>query len=220
MIVNEQMEQGSEAWFQVRRGRPTASRFSDIITAKTGKVSASAPRYMEELVAECFCPTWASFIGNKFTDRGNEMEPEARVDFERVTGLTVEQVGFCTRDDGIVGCSPDGLIRGAGGGWNAGLELKCPAPKTHVSYMMAGDLPDVYKQQVHGGMAVTGLDEWHFYSYFPGMRPVHVLVKRDAYTEKLSNALDAFLIDYQKFRSSVVPMLQVPDESAGREEVL
>lgn len=207
--------QGSEAWFTARKGRPTASQFSKIITAVKGDLSKSHTGYIVELIAECFCPTYAAWLGNSWTDRGNELEPEAREAFTAHTGHAVEQVGFCTRDDGIVGASPDGLIRGPDGEWLAGLELKCPAPKTHVEYVLEGVLPDAYRQQVHGGMAVTGLNQWHFFSYFPGMQPFHIVVQRDDYTAKLSAALDEFLFKYRDAREKAVPQLQLhPKEEA------
>jgi hypothetical protein len=203
--------QGSEAWFSARKGRPTASQFSKIITAVKGDLSKSHTSYIVELIAECFCPTYAAWIGNSWTDRGNDLEPEARTAFTAHTGLEVEQVGFCTRDDGIVGASPDGLIRGPDGEWLSGLELKAPAPKTHVEYVLDGVLPDTYKQQVHGGMAVTGLSRWEFFSYYPGMQPFHITVYRDDYTEKLSAALDEFLLKYRDAREKAVPRLQIRD---------
>lgn len=214
MIVNEIVMQGSEAWFAMRKGRPTASRFKDIITPKTGKLSAKAESYMAELVGECFCPNFEGFMGNDATEHGNEFEPIARRDFEERTGINVETVGFVTRDDEIIGCSPDGLIRDAAGEWTEGLEIKCPFhPKTQVSYLLAGELPDIYRPQVHGSMAVTGLDRWHFYSYHPNMAPLHVVVERDDYTEKVSAALDEFLVAYQEFRSRAVPAVR-PNTSA------
>ena len=209
MIIYEKVRQGSEEWHAMRRGRPTASQFSRIITSKTGALSKSADDYISELIAECFCPEWVDFAGNKYTDRGTELEPEARAAFEAHTGLEVHQVGFCTREDGYVGCSPDGLIMGADSHWIQGAEFKCPAPKTHVGYVREGVLPDAYVQQVHGSMAVTGLNSWHFFSFFPGLKPFHLLVKRDDYTEKLSKALDQFMIDYGKARELVIPKLRI-----------
>ena len=207
MIVHPQVVQGSDAWFDLRRGRPTASRFKDIITAQKGDLSKSAKGYIAELIGECYCPEWIDFAGNKFTDRGTEMEPVARKAFEYQTGHTVEEVGFCTRQDGVVGCSPDGLIKGPGGEYVTGLEIKCPSPKVHVGWMMDGVLPDEHKQQVHGSMAVTGLNQWVFFSYFPGMQPFCFLVTRDEYTAKLSASLDQFLIDYAAARAAVIPKL-------------
>ena len=80
--------------------------------------------------------------------------------------------------------------------------------KTHAKYVMDGVLPDAYRQQVHGSMYVTGLDEWHFFSYFPTLNPLHVIVKRDDYTEKIGQAMDDFRILYSEIRAKLIPGLQ------------
>jgi hypothetical protein len=209
MIIHPLVVQGSEEWHALRRGRPTASRFKDIITAAKGDLSKSSSSYIAELIGECFVPDWVDFLGNKYTDRGTELEPEARQAFDELTGFKTVEVGFVTRTDGIVGCSPDGLIAGPSGGYMSGLEIKCPSPKVHVGWIMAGGLPDEHKQQVHGSMAVTGLNSWNFFSYFPGLQPFHLVVHRDAYTAKLSDALDQFLIDYSAARSAVISKLTI-----------
>jgi hypothetical protein len=58
-------------------------------------------------------------------------------------------------------------------------------------------------------MAVTGLTEWHFWSYFPGMKPHHVLVQWDDYTDKLSASLDAFILSYKAAREAALPKLKL-----------
>lgn len=209
MRVILELEQGSDEWIQARCGRPTASRFSDIITAAKGDLSKSAKGYIRELIGQTFCPEWQYGFKSAEMQRGNDLEPEARRAFCDATGLTVATVGFCVRDDGISGCSPDGLITDDAGEYMAGLEIKCPSPKTHIGYVLDGGLPDDYKQQVHGSMAVTGLTEWHFWSYFPGMQPHHVLVQWDDYTEKLAASLDAFVAEYKAAREIALPKLQI-----------
>jgi len=209
MRVILELEQGTPEWLQARCGRPTASRFSDIITAAKGDLSKSAKGYIRELIGQTFCPEWSYIFKSADMQRGNDLEPEARESFAKATGLTVAQVGFCIRDDGITGCSPDGLITDAAGEYMAGLEIKCPSPKVHIGYVLDGGLPDDYKQQVHGSMAVTGLTEWHFWSFFPGMKPHHVIVHWDDYTEKLAASLDAFVADYKAARYLALPLLQI-----------
>ena len=44
-------EQGSPEWLKSRLGRPSASMFAKLITT-TGKPSASADKYINDLVAE------------------------------------------------------------------------------------------------------------------------------------------------------------------------
>lgn len=213
MKVYQDVEQGSEQWFAMRKGRPTASQFKNIITSVKGQLSEARHAYILKLIAESFCPDWKSFVGNFATDRGTEMEPEAREAFIKHTGLKLQQVGFCTQDNGVVGCSPDSLVVDDAGNHIAGLEIKCPFPETHVTYLVEGGLPDCYKQQVHGSMAVTGLNEWHFWSYFPGMNPHHVIVQRNDYTAKVESALEQFLIEYGQTRLKVVPLIQIKDKA-------
>jgi len=124
------------------------------------------------------------------------------------TGLQVEQVGFVTQDNGVIGCSPDGLIK-SGDDYIGGVEIKCPFPATHVKYHAGGKLPDEYKQQVHGSMAVTGLNRWEFWSYFPGLAPFHITVERDSYTEKVERALETFLIEYAELSRKLKPVLSL-----------
>lgn len=208
MRVIKDLIQGTPEWKSIRKGKPTASRFSDIITATKCELSKSSTGYIRELIGECFCPDWEPWQGNQFMERGKEIEPEAREAFVCETMLDVEEVGFVIADDGVCGCSPDGLIVDSAGNYVAGLEIKCPIPKTHIEYVLDGGLPSDYKQQVHGSMAVTGLNEWHFWSYFPGMRHHHVIVKRDEYTEKLSAALAEFVEKYKQAMEVAIKKLK------------
>ena len=185
--------QGSDAWHAARTGKLTASNASKIITAG-GKLSTQRGSYMDELISDCFCPGQNAWQGNANTDRGTAMEPLARAAFERRMSLEVEEVGFVTREDGVIGCSPDGLIH-RGGNHVAGLEIKCPLPKTHLRYLLDGTLPDTYKPQVHFSMMVTGLP-WHFFSYCPGMKPLHLFVEPDAYTGRLQAMVEDFVSEY------------------------
>ena len=121
--------------------------------------------------------------------------------------LEVTEVGFLTRDDGIVGCSPDGLIY-RDGEPVAGLELKCPLAKNHLGYLVDGGVPKAYIPQVHFSMSITGLP-WYFMSFCPGIDPHIVLVEPDTYTRAMGNAVDRFLIFYSARRKQLL-------EIAGR----
>lgn len=228
MIVHDKLLQGSDAWFKARLRCATASEFKKIFTAKTQKLSASHMSYIYELIAEGYAPdenieqtihmfTGNKFIGNKYTDHGNEFEPYAREAFERETGLKCEEVGFITRNDKIIGCSPDSMIRGEGDGsildqnnnsWIAGHEIKCNCFKTFLEIAVTRSLPDDHKAQVHGGMAVTGLSQWYFTAYFPGKKPITLLINRDEYTDNLSSILDEFLLKYAEELKKVKPLIQ------------
>jgi hypothetical protein len=213
--------QGSDEWKAARKGRPSTSNLSNIITAARGDLSKTADAYIIELIAECFAPEWEEFVGNRFTERGIELEPEARDAFIAETGLNVIEVGGVLADDGVTWCSPDGLIMDESGDREriiTGVEIKCPSPKVHIGYIIDGKLPDAYKQQVHGQMAVTGAKYWHFWSYFPGLRPFHTVVYRNDYTEKLEQGLHVFVEQYQQRLAEITPLVALPVGLKGGDE--
>ena len=180
------LEQGTQEWLDARLGVPTASRFSDIITAKTGVLSTSAKKYAAELIVERKGFESPSFMTQEM-EHGIVTEAEARKWFQFRYDVDVAQVGMVTTDDGRIACSPDGLIRD-----DMGWECKCPQAKTHMMYLMAQELPDAYKQQVHGSMWVCEVDSWYFMSYCAGLEPFVIQVERDEYTEKVGKALTIF----------------------------
>lgn len=206
MTVWDIDQQQTDEWARARLGRPTASGFSRIVDAKGNKTRESTwAKYARDLTAEAVAPASQNWQGNYHTRRGNELEPHARDEFTRLTGLPTQQVAFITREDGIAGCSPDALIADGEGNWIAGLEIKCPSREIHAEYLEYGVLPDEYKQQVHGSMTVTGLDAWYFFSFHPGLKPMLLKVERDEYTEKLSAVLDEFLTFYRARHAELLP---------------
>lgn len=196
--------QGSPEWYELHRGRPTASSFDRIITPKTGKLSASADGFICQLIAETLqgLPmTPADKYISRAIQNGLDMEPEARRWYEMQLGYEVEQIGFCTTDDGLIGCSPDGLV-----GLDGGLELKCPEGKTHISYLLDGTLPSEYRAQVHGSIIVTGRQWWDFMSYAPGLPPFVLRVVPDQFTEQLRGCLDAFCVRLQQTKDKIAAL--------------
>lgn len=206
------MVQQSEQWFKARAGRPTASQFSRIITAARGEPSAGWRDYVHELLGQRNAPYEVpKFAGSHWTDRGNELEGEARAMFCRDMGVGVDQVGFVTNDrwGNVAGSSPDGLILSPDGTrYAAGLEIKALMAKNHVAIWDYGRMPDDYKQQVHGAMAVHGLPCWWFMSYHPAMRPFYQKIEWDAYTDKVAAALDVFILRYGELSDKLGPVLR------------
>lgn len=185
MIILEH-EQGTEEWLAARLGRPSASGFSKLITA-TGKPSTSASGYIHELIAERLTGESTPFHVTEWMERGTKLEPEARGAYEFITDNEVIETGFILDPSFEFGCSPDGLINGDGG-----LEIKCPAPKTMVSYL-ADEQVGVkkYWQQIQGCMWITKREWWDFFAYHPEMPHVLVRVERDDdYIAKLSAEVD------------------------------
>lgn len=207
MIVYKDIEQRSPEWYAIRRGVLTASKYDEVITP-TGKLADSerSRKFIRDLVIDCCIgenehkDNAQRLLDRKFDVQwGKDHEDVAR-DWFRDNVAPVSTVGFVKWGKGIpVGCSPDGLIPHGENidEWHSGLEIKCPAPDTHVAYLEAGVLPKAYKLQVHGSMAVTDLDSWWFLSYHPKIRPFHLEVKRDEFTTKVWHALADFVDVYR-----------------------
>jgi hypothetical protein len=173
MMRIDQNEQGSPEWLAARLGIPSASMFAKIVTTK-GIWSASADAYINQLVAERLTGEREEVFQSHHMLRGTELEPDARDLYSLISDAEVTEVGFCLHDTLSAGCSPDGLI-----GEDGGLEIKAPAPATHVEYLRGGVLPSKYKQQVMGCLWITGREWWDFVSYHPTMKPLIVRVERD-----------------------------------------
>jgi hypothetical protein len=179
----------SDEWFQCRIGIPSASCFSKVVTSK-GEPSKQARDYAYTLAGERIIDSKVETHQSAAMLRGVEMEEEARQLFELMTGYTVRQTGIIYPDENKqYSCSPDGIIDEI----EEGLEIKSPLLHTHVGYLIAGKLPVDYVQQVQGSMLITGFKAWHFFSYYPGMPPLHLKVNRDeTFIGKLKEQLDQF----------------------------
>lgn len=161
------VEQGSEAWFDLRCGRITASKFA---TLMSGESTKGYTDLLHETAGQIVSRTMEESYSNSIMERGIELEPEARMFYEDIKDVDAEEVGFVTNElilPEYVGVSPDGMIREE----NGGLEIKCPLTKTHVRYLLGDRLPNEYKWQVQGQMFVMEADYVDFMSYYPNMRP-------------------------------------------------
>lgn len=179
--------QGDYEWHMARLGIPTTSRYGDILTPKTMKLSASSGRYARHLLAEWL--VGEPIIENRaseWMERGTELEPEARDFYAFDRGVTVEEVGFIYRGDRRTGCSPDGLV-----GNDGGLEIKNPSLENHLGYLMdPATLVDKYRPQVQGSLYITGRAWWDLMSYSTMLPPVVERVEPDP---EFFAALDAAL---------------------------
>lgn len=200
--------QYSPAWFEARRGIPTASQFHRVIQPAKGGLAAASVKYIHELLADRLKfdpPILTEQPATEAMRFGTATEPEARRWYEFKNDVDVRQVGLCLTDDGRFGGSPDGLV-----GEDGGLELKVPELKTHLGYVLDGGLPDDYKPQVHGHLAITGRKWWDFCSYNPDA-PSQLVVRvvPDAFTEKLKDVLEQFWALYSAAWTRLVA-LRVP----------
>jgi hypothetical protein len=171
MIIHD-LSQGSEDWHIFRGGIPTASAFKKLITS-TGAPSKQLHEYARILAGNKYArKPLDSWGGNHYTDRGTELEPEARAYYEFAYN-SVEEVGFVTDDLKRWGCSPDGFVG------NDGLvEFKCQIAKEHIKtllyYSKIGSCPPDYVAQVQGQMMICERDWCDLVFYHPELPKLRI----------------------------------------------
>lgn len=159
------MEQLSEAWFEARLGRVTASRVSDVIAKTKSGYSTSRANYAAQLICERMTGKRTESYINAPMQHGIDCEPEARAAYAFQSGVTVEEVAFCLHP-GIMesGASPDGLVGGDGM-----VEIKCPITATHIATLLDSSIADKYMVQMQWQMACADRSWCDFVSYDPRM---------------------------------------------------
>lgn len=164
MMIFNDIEQGTEAWHELRLGCLTASRFKDVMAKGRGNSpSKTREAYMMQLIAEKLTSEPQDTFTNSAMEWGNECEPRARAKYEIMNGVEVEQVGFIKPDfSDEIGVSPDGLV-----GENGLLEIKCPKTTTQIQRFLSGEFPSEYKAQVQGQLWISERDWCDFVSFDP-----------------------------------------------------
>ena len=193
--------QGSPEWWKARRGIPTGSQFSRIITAKKGDYATGSKHYQAELIAEAL--GWQSgFQGTPDTQRGNLMENEALRWLAFEHGIKTRECGFFISDCERYGASPDGIVIGG----IEPVEVKCPALNTFLKWRSDGELPDDHKAQCHGEMILTGADKCYFVAYADHEQLDNwlIVVERDEFTTKLEKHLDRFCEELESMQRKLV----------------
>lgn len=198
-IVNKEtaskhIEQGSEAWDNIRCGRFTASEIYLLMESgtrdmtpeelkarpKSGKGSAAKKIADHSVISE---KAW-SYIHRKVAETltgriqdssyafplvyGKETEADAVAHFENVTGIETFEVGFQPFGD-YAGGSPDRFTSD-----NGGLEVKCPyTSEKQIDYLMLTDVwdlkrcfPQIYWQCM-SNMLFADKERWHLITYDP-----------------------------------------------------
>lgn len=211
MVIHD-MPQGSLEWLEARLGIPTSSNFEKIVTP-TGKLSTQSRAYAYYLVTEILLQRQLDNIDHlEWIARGKEMEPQAVKMYEFQQECETRAVGFITTDDGQIGCSPDRLILGR----NGGLEIKCPAPHTHVGYMVDG-WDKKYIPQVMGQMLVAEFEFVDRWSFHPELPPVLERTYRD---EKFIRTLSDALGEFNDMRLEMLEKVRAKGFIAERKHIL
>ncbi len=202
IFTADQVNQGSAEWWELRRGIPTSSGFDRILTAKQMKPSAQQKGYAAELAADVANqdPHWFTERSNRPPNKavadGIAREAESRDRLRFDSGWAIQQIGFALHENGLWGCSPDGLLISPDGELAGTLELKNPQLDTQAMYLLDGDLPSEYRAQCQGHIIVTDAPMCLFFSYHPDLDPLPVEVYPDEFGAALHDALESFTAMY------------------------
>jgi putative phage-type endonuclease len=154
------------AWLASRCGKLTASRMADAmdLTAK-GADSAKRKALKVELLAERLTGDTVPHFVNSFMQWGLEQEPAAKAAYELASGQMILPCGFYDHPQiAEFGATPDGLIPGGV------IEFKCPQTTTHITWLLAGGVPEQHKAQILAQLACTGRERAVFVSFDPRIR--------------------------------------------------
>lgn len=165
--------QNTEEWENIRIGKFSASSASDLLMDKKNKgYQKLIDRIVEERITGQKSES-NTFSGNQYTERGHELEPVAREDYEFRTFKEINLVGVVELDDWVL-CSPDGLID------EDGLyQAKCPIFNTQKEYLKTKKIPSNYYKQMQFELYVTGRKFNVFNSYHPHLPALDIILERD-----------------------------------------
>lgn len=197
MIIHK-IEQYSEEWWTLRKGRFTASMANKLLTP-AGRPSKQYQGEIGRIIAEKY--DWqepAPRVETYWMQRGLDVESEARHWLEFELDVDIEEVGMVTDGD-LFGASPDGLVRDTSIKKEIPVEIKCPMPSTHIGYLLDGKVPDAYVAQVHFQMAMMRAPYAYFMSYCPEVEPLFLKVGWSEYTDKMVEQMDNYI---NQFRSA------------------
>lgn len=191
LTVHESLIQGSQEWFDQRRGIVTASAVGKLVTPKTIQPADNPEsRGMAMLLAAERITGWTdpTFTSDDMW-RGIEDEPRARAKYAEHYAPVVE-AGFMVEDRwGFrIGYSPDGLV-----GDDGLIEIKSRRSKVQLATILADQVPAENMAQLQCGLLVSGRKWIDYVSYCGGM-PLYVIRVHpiEAWHKAILNAVSAF----------------------------
>lgn len=211
-----EVPQGCDDWFRERIGIATASMFDKIITPGGKPCKSQTSRdYQNKLISECLLKVPSTTFPPSFwMERGALLETEAAAWYEFDQDCTLYPGGFCVADCGTYGASPDRLV-GTPDNLEGLIEIKCPAPWTHIENLLKDKIDTDYYPQVQGQMLVTGAQWVDWLSFHPDLPPSRIRTKRDEdYIQKLREAMASFGADMRQKFTSLLQMGHIKEVPA------
>jgi hypothetical protein len=215
----ENVIQGTDEWFEMRRGILTASQMKYILTPKLKISESQASKiHLYELLAQRISKfVEPSYVGDDML-RGYDDEIRARMAYSEKY-MPVDEVGFITNDEFgyTLGFSPDGLV-----GEDGLIEVKSRIQKHHVKTILSEGIPEEYVLQVQFGLLVTGRKWCDFISYCGGLPMYTVRVTPDhKVQEAILRASQAVYKEMTELEKEYYAKIQInPDRFIETERVI
>ena len=175
-------EQRTEDWYNIRKGKMTASNAETIIANGKGLET-----YIYNLMAEYYSSAEKENYINADMQRGIDLEPEAKIEFQFYTGLDIKEVG-CVELNEYILASPDGLI-----GDDRLIEIKCPNDSIYFKLLLNNNIKPEYIAQMQMQMYVTDRQYCYFVSYNPNFEKslyIKKINRDEEMIEKLKKGLE------------------------------
>jgi hypothetical protein len=200
ITYHPEVEQGSDEWYELRRGLLTASEM-DLIITPTLKVANNdkSRSHLHELLAQRISGfVEPHYIGDHMI-RGKEEEILARSVYEQKylgSHASMKNCGFVTNDRwGFkIGYSPDGLVEDEDNP-SGQIECKSRRQKFQVETIIADEMPSDFAIQVQTGLLVTERPWCDFISYSGGLP---MLVKRVLPDPRIQEAILFAASEFEK----------------------
>lgn len=180
-VYRYDIEQNTDEWERIKTGMFSASMAEKLLSGKDTKGYKNLiAKIAEERITGKRCEN-DEFKGNWATNRGHELEPIARHDYEYRTLNAVNVVGVVIKDEWAL-CSPDGLI-----GHDTLHQIKCPIFSTQKEYLEKASrntdpkkiIPPNYYKQMTYEMYVSDRKYNIFTAYHPSLKPLDIVIERD-----------------------------------------
>ena len=175
-------EQRTEDWYNIRKGKMTASNAETIIANGKGLET-----YIYNLMAEYYSSAEKENYINADMQRGIDLEPEAKIEFQFYTGLDIKEVG-CVELNEYILASPDGLI-----GDDGLIEIKCPNDSIYFKLLLSNNIKPEYIAQMQMQMYVTDRQYCYFVSYNPNFEKslyIKKITRDEEMIDKLKKGLE------------------------------
>lgn len=165
-----EIEQHSLEWHEIKHGKIGGTRAKELFV----KSDTLLLRLLSEHI-EPFDEDYEDSYKSDDMERGNFLEPQARIELEKYTGLKFYECGWIQSDNKLLGISPDGITLDK----KVQCELKCLNAVNHLKICLENEIPlDKINQCVHAFTVNDKLEIFYFASYRPENELKPLFVKK------------------------------------------